>query len=367
MKINQSKALIAISAIALFSILPSSSDAQINLKSDDGKLSLKLIGRTNFDAGMYLDTIDHADNGVCVNDTRLGINAKYGEKWSTKIEICYTEKTISFRDVYFNYEFNKNNHIQFGNFFMPFGIKALGLAYKFVEDASVDYAFCPARKMGIAYMYTSDKFNFTGGIFSDGNVDKKAINQGLNLSAKVIFRPIINESTVLHFGVAPLYTNSPNEPSFTGIMPTTIHTNKLISTGTLGAPSYLRYEGELIFIHKKFYLEGHYQGANVDMRNEDAYNCGGWFAQAGILLIGDQQNYNKSTGLAANASPKNLELLARVDELDFGTKGGRQNDLMIGINYFFSKNLNMKLNFVNAHVKDGESFNLIQLRTQFSF
>lgn len=376
---------IILSAVAL--AVSASSFGQIKVKTESGDMNVRFMGRTNFDAGTYIassDTNLNDHNGIAMNDTRLGVLANFDEKFSAKIEICYASKAISFRDLWIGYKLNDNSTITAGNHFQPYGAKPLGLSYKFVEDASADYAFCPSRKIGVSYAYTSDPFNFTAGLFSDGNVDNgKNIDKGWSLAAKAIYRPILDESTVLHIGVAPMFVQSPNTVSFTGIIPTTVVSNGLISTGALDPKNYLRMEAEAIFISGKIYVEGHYMAANVNdieftsvdtagvsvSTTESAY-LDGFYAQASYMIIGEKQNYNKKTGLAANASPKSLEVLARVSHLNFDAdhvKAGKQTDFTVGLNYFFNKNLNLKLNAIYATVKDGDNYTMVQSRLQFSF
>ncbi|MBP5365689.1 MAG: hypothetical protein J6Y82_07175 [Bacteroidales bacterium] len=362
---------LTIAAIA-FSTL--SATAQITVKTDAGDLKMRFIGRTNFDIGTYLAKPDGTDehNGIAMNDTRLGVSATFDEKFSSKIEICYASKAISFRDLWIGYKINDNSSLTVGNHFQPFGAKPLGLSYKFVEDASADYAICPARKIGFSYAYTSDPFNFTAGIFSDGNVDNgKNVDAGFSLAAKAIWRPVVNDQTILHIGAAPMFTKSPNNVSFTGILPTTVlKNNALIKTPSWKHESTTRYEVEAIFTHGKFYAEAHYLGASVksdDDAVEDS-NIKGFYAQTSWMIIGEKQNYNKKTGLAATASPKSLEILARISTLDLDDlECGKQTDFTLGLNYFFNKNLNVKFNYIYGSVKDGDDCHFAQTRLQFSF
>ncbi|MBR4273611.1 MAG: hypothetical protein IKQ30_12340 [Bacteroidales bacterium] len=375
-------------ATAIAAMAATQSQAQITIVPENDQFSLKLIGRTNLDAGTFFDrheyTVDgnkerHSLNGVAINDTRLGVAGKFLEKWDYKIELCFAYNSnakataISFRDLFVKYNFNSKHHLQFGNVFMPYGLKPLGLAYKFIDNSTVDDGISVSRKMGLVYLLTTDHFNFTGGIYSNGNIDNgnKQFNQGVNLAAKAIVRPIINETTILHFGAATIYVDSKNAPSFSGKVPITFTSdNKTGLSESWATPHWSRYEAEMIFIHKKFLFETHFEGSSYD-RDDDRYHLGGLLAQASYLLIGEQQNYNKTTGLTANASPKNLELLARYDYLDLH-EGGHQSDLTIGLNYFFSKHFNMKLNygFVKADkpgAQDSENYNTVQIRAQFSF
>lgn len=375
---------------ALAVMMSVSAFSQINVKTEKGDMNVRFIGRTNFDAGTYISSSE-ADmperNGISMNDTRLGVTTTFDEKWSSKIEVCYANKAISFRDLWIGYQLTDNSKITVGNHFQPYGAKILGLAYKFVEDASADYAFCPSRKIGVSYAYASNKLNVTAGLFSDGNVDNgKNVNKGYSIAAKAIFRPISEDESVLHFGFAQMFVDSPNDLTFNGIIPNTVISKTLASAKfdqTDDVEWYTRVEAEALFIKGKFYAEAHYLGTYIrfpetddDFSILDHYNDG-WYAQASYLIKGEKQNYNKKTGLAASASPKSLEVLARISNIDLRDWEllDKQTDFTLGVNYFFNKNLNVKLNYIYAKVKGNDTenryvendYNMIQTRLQFSF
>ncbi len=361
--------------LAAASLAATTAFGQIKVKTEAGDLSIRFAGRTNVDFGTYLsdsdvvsDEDDSFRSGVVMNDTRLSVQGAFDENWSAKIEICYTNKAVSFRDLWIGYAFNSNHSVKFGNSFMPFGAKPLGLAYKFVEDAPADYALCSSRKIGAAYNYTSDPLNVSVGIYSDGDVDTKSLNNGYSIGAKAIYRPYVDKGRVLHFGVAPLFTRPKSTLTYNGIMPTNLETNKHI-THSYDAINYYRLEAEAIFISGKIYGEAHYLNAQINVPGSDNEKVHGVYGQASFLIIGDNQNYNKTTGLAASASPKNLEVLVRVDHLNLDTQ--KMTDFTLGVNYFFNKYVNLKLNYIHAKAKydDAASVNhdLMQARLQFSF
>lgn len=357
------KTLVATALLAFATL----SQAQVTVKTQAGDFSLRLIGRTNLDMGTYLTDHLYNRNGVSLNDTRLGVQATFDEKWSAKIEVRYSEKTISFRDLWIGYKINDKNSLKAGNFFQPYGSKILGLNYRFVENASADNAFCPNRKMGLAWSYVSDPFNMTAGLFTDGDVDAKKMDQGYSLTAKAIARPIFDETTILHIGVAPMFTKSPNAVTFKGTMPTTIASHSFIATPAMATDNVFRSEIEAIFISGKFYAEARYLMAKANCENSDEDTFGqGLFAQASFLLKGDQQKYNKTTGLAIPPAPKSLEVLARVSHVDLD-QYGKMTDVTIGLNYYFNKHVNVKANYVACAVKDADTHHLAQMRLQFSF
>ncbi len=355
---------------------------QTVVPENDPGFKLKFIGRTNLDAGSFLNKNngDAIDNGVVINDTRLGfVGTK--DKWEAKVELCFPgggkEKNVSFRDVTMKYSFNEHNKLTFGHQFMPYGIKLTGINYKFVEDPSVDYTFCPSRKIGVNYLYTSDPFNLSTGIYSDGSVDNgnSIVNQGVNLALQLIWRPVYNETTVFHVGGAFLHTDSPNYPTFSGVVPVQFAASKnktFVSTGEMHAPNYERYEVQALFIKDKFLFEAHFMGASVNRKDSvssDAFN--GFWAQTSYQIIGEGQKYNKVTALPTSSAAGTLEVLARFDHLNLDDYGV-ENDFEFGINYFINKHFNVRLNYVLAAFsdrpgQDNDSYHAIQTRLQFSF
>ena len=366
-------------------------EAQITVAPEnDPNFKLKFIGRTNLDFGTYLNRNDigtykeykggHVDNAVLVNDTRLGFVATK-DKWEGKVEVCFSTKNISFRDVTMKYSFNDHSKVTFGNQFMPYGIKLTGINYKFTEDPSVDYTFCPARKIGVNYLYTTDGFNLSTGLYTNGDVDSKKYNQGFNAALQLIWRPVYDETTVFHIGGAFLYTDkgSSDPFSFKGVVPASMEPTTLIQTGVLDdAPNCERYEVQALFIKAKWLLEAHFLGASVNTEKTSSFN--GFWGQVSYQIIGEQQKYNKVTCLPTTSAPGTLEVLGRFDYLNLDDFG-KQTDFELGLNYIINKHFNVKLNYVIATGKDrpanaepkyykldeDRTLHLIQTRLQFTF
>lgn len=398
---TQMKRYISTLVITLISVLCSSAQVVINTKAGD--ISMRLTGRTSLDIGMLAKTDEGTVNGVMLNDTRLGTMLNFDDKWNAHFELLLDNKTVSFRDITIAYSFDEHHSVKAGNYFMPFGAKITGLAYKFCEDAPVDFAISPNRKMGAAYFYTSDKLNITAGLFSDGNADAKALDQGWNLAGKVVYRPIINDNKVLHFGFAPLYTQSSNGVEFKGIIPSTIGMPMSVG-GYMSAKNVFRLEGEALYINGRFYAEARYQRADVSLHNEsytadeenveneqisvslhssyyeyvgensyegkktnsDKITAEGFYAQMSFLLMGDQQQYHKAMAFSIAPAPKSLELLLRVSHLNI-EEIGRTTDITVGLTYHFNKYLNAKINAVTASSSVEDMIFALQGRLQFSF
>ncbi len=361
----------AASALALLTI---SGTAQIKLQSPNGDLNFRLMGRTNLDLGTYLGADDNAPNrnGACINETRLGLIADFEQDWQAKIELSFSNGGVAFRDVYVQRRWlGGQRKLQIGNTFMPFGIKIMGLAYKFIETATTDLMFTPSRKLGAHYFVVRDRINLAVGIFTDGSSDAKLTNTGWQVAGQAKAHLIRNEDlgTVLDLGLGAVWTHPKNTVKYSANMPTTIHSNSLIATPAMETYNHNKLDAHALYINKRFYAEAHYMQAFVNTPDSvfsDNYKANGFFVQTSWLLKGDQQKYNPTTGLAANSAPKSLELLLRYNMTNL-EEFGKVNDITLGMTYFISKYLNAKVNYVHSMVKDGANLDLIQGRMTFSF
>lgn len=387
-----------LTALALMSALPSS--GQVAITSKSGDFTLQLIGRTAVDLGTYLGTEGAANrNGMSVNDTRLGLVANFDSlSWQAKIEICYQSKAISFRDVYIQRNFAQGaKKLAFGNFFIPFGLKPAGLAYKFIETGATDQAFTPARKLGLAYTVMCPKFNWMLGFFSEGSVDAKPLNAGYAFAGHFLYRPLDRNGSIFHVSVTPIFSHPRGGQTLAAGCPETFSGPKLATTAGMDVWNIGRLDAMALYIIRRFYIEAHYMGAWanrvgkwVEARDADGnvivdaatgeaskvrlhydtYKSNGFFAQTSFRILGEAQNYNRKTGLAGNPTGKKvLEVLARYSLVNLSDEFGKVGEFTVGLNYFWNKYVRVKLNYAWAkELNNGEDgYGALEGRVQFSF
>ena len=347
--------------------------------SKNNNFEWRLMGRVFFDAGVFFNDKTDLGNGVQINDLRLGTQIRFLQDWNMKLELGYGDEKVSFKDVYLNYQIGEHN-IRLGYYHEPFGVDRSGsVSFKFIETSSADKTFGSGRKLGVSYFYDETYFNFMGGVFSDGNINKgNQLNQGYTVSAKFIGRPWVGDGKLLHLAVAPRFGKHKDGVHFSGGVPTTLLSgadNRFVFADVTDAINQWKLELEMIAMYRKWYMEGHYLMAHVNRVGTENYTGQGGYVQAGYLILGEQQNYNSATGMTANPAPKSLEVLCRYNHTnlnDAGINGGRLSDVSVAVNYFVNKYVAARLNYV--HVMTGHSapagaddFDLIQARLQFAF
>lgn len=353
--------------------------AQGFVVSKSNNFEWRMMGRVFFDGGVFFNDNGGLGNGFQVNDLRLGTQILFLQDWNVKMELGYGDEKISLKDVYINYKAGEHN-IRLGYYHEPFGVDRIGSTnFKFIETSSADKTFGSSRKLGVSYIYNQTYFNFMGGVFSDGNINKaNQLNQGYTLSAKFIGRPVIGEGRLLHLAIAPRFSNNSKEIRFNGGVPTSLlsgEDNRFVSATIDRVINQWKMEAELIAIYRKWYVEGHYLMAHVNRAGVENYNGQGGYVQGGYMILGEKQNYNPATGMVANPVPKSLEILCRYNRTnlnDAGIMGGRLSDVSVAMNYFINKYIAARINYVHVMTADNapagaDDFDLVQARLQFAF
>lgn len=374
--------------VAMAVVLPSALAGQVKASIGDVDFKFKFGGRTNLDLGTYMGADDGKANrnGVSVNDTRLSLIADIDTVWQVKIEMSFSNRAASFRDVFIKRTFKTtNSEVQIGNILLPFGLLRQGVNYKLIELAPADNAYTPGRKLGAAYTQYLPHFNWSVGLYSDGAIDQGGqTNKGYSFMAHGLVRPIDNGGTIFHIGATGLFTHPSSTVTFNATAPHTFSTGPsktLFSTPAMEVYNYGRLNVNALTIVRRFYAEAHFMKAWVNRPNETSVTSGGEtqsvaqsnyndsygvYVQAAWRFFGPNHSYNRKTGLTGNATNRALEVLARFSQLDLDTYGA-VNDVTIGMNYFINRYLRLKVNYVHSHIRGGADLDLIQGRFQFSF
>lgn len=89
------------------------------------KLEVKPSGRILFDAA-YLNPQHQEDelkSGVGIPDVRVGVGFSYGQ-WKGKIDMGYAYGKVGMKDVWLQYNFNKQNFLRGGYFIHQYGYQS---------------------------------------------------------------------------------------------------------------------------------------------------------------------------------------------------------------------------------------------------
>lgn len=360
--------------------------------AQENKLVVKPSGRILMDAAFLNSSNKTVDeqcvDGVNVPDIRIGMKVSYG-KWEGKADIGYARGSVSPKDIFIQYNFNKQNFLRGGYFVHQFGYQsATSSSFKVsMEEPETHSAFgVGGRLVGLMYEHSDDKFMGTGSVYTDAQSFKKQTNQtgyqGTGFLTRLVYHPLIEKGNLFHVGIGLNYELAAENRSnmeFKAPYPVRVAGINAIGAKITDAKNDFKFSGELMAAKGHVGIEGQYIFMNVD-RKGDAKSYNAWGAYGNLrFLLNNEYEYVKNDAGIATPAPKSWELVAAYNYTDMndakaGFHGGKLSDWALTINYYINKYMIWR---VSGHiVRAGESdysgfnkntFRVIETRLQFKF
>ena len=360
--------------------------------AQENKLVVKPSGRILMDAAFLNSSNKAVDeqcvDGVNVPDIRIGMKVSYG-KWEGKADIGYARGSVSPKDIFIQYNFNKQNFLRGGYFVHQFGYQsATSSSFKVsMEEPETHSAFgVGGRLVGLMYEHSDDKFMGTGSIYTDAQSFKKQTNQtgyqGTGFLTRLVYHPLIEKGNLFHVGIGLNYELAAENRSnmeFKAPYPVRVAGINAIGAKITDAKNDFKFSGELMAAKGHVGIEGQYIFMNVD-RKGDAKSYNAWGAYGNLrFLLNNEYEYVKNDAGIATPAPKSWELVAAYNYTDMndakaGFHGGKLSDWALTMNYYINKYMIWR---VSGHiVRAGESdysgfnkntFRVIERRLQFKF
>lgn len=360
--------------------------------AQENKLVVKPSGRILMDAAFLNSSNKAVDeqcvDGVNVPDIRIGMKVSYG-KWEGKADIGYARGSVSPKDIFIQYNFNKQNFLRGGYFVHQFGYQsATSSSFKVsMEEPETHSAFgVGGRLVGLMYEHSDNKFMGTGSVYTDAQSFKKQTNhtgyQGTGFLTRLVYHPLIEKGNLFHVGIGLNYELAAENRSnmeFKAPYPVRVAGINAIGAKITDAKSDFKFSGELMAAKGHVGIEGQYIFMNVD-RKGDAKSYNAWGAYGNLrFLLNNEYEYVKNDAGIATPAPKSWELVAAYNYTDMndakaGFHGGKLSDWALTMNYYINKYMIWR---VSGHiVRAGESdysgfnkntFRVIETRLQFKF
>lgn len=360
--------------------------------AQENKLVVKPSGRILMDAAFLNSSNKAVDeqcvDGVNVPDIRIGMKVSYG-KWEGKADIGYARGSVSPKDIFIQYNFNKQNFLRGGYFVHQFGYQsATSSSFKVsMEEPETHSAFgVGGRLVGLMYEHSDNKFMGTGSIYTDAQSFKKQTNQtgyqGSGFLTRLVYHPLIEKGNLFHVGIGLNYELAAENRSnmeFKAPYPVRVAGINAIGAKITDAKNDFKFSGELMAAKGHVGIEGQYIFMNVD-RKGDAKSYNAWGAYGNLrFLLNNEYEYVKNDAGIATPAPKSWELVAAYNYTDMndakaGFHGGKLSDWALTMNYYINKYMIWR---VSGHiVRAGESdysgfnkntFRVIETRLQFKF
>ncbi len=367
------------------------------LTLDDHPFTMKTGGR------IYLDTVHYFEDQNSLGNTGLGlrtiqlnVGGKLSQDWRYRFSLAgFTNggrvdtSGVQLDDAYFRYLGFDGVVLTIGQHTEPFSLeqRTSGLNVTFMERA-LPNAFAPGSTLGISAAMGGENWFATGGLYSlqlSEYKDQGSLGDGL--TGYVSFDPFRSEDIDLHLGSSFSYRRVTREKDiFFRYRPESGITDvRYVNTGVIGgAKALIRWGIDVVGVAGPFSIQGEYIGTEV-VRDNDFRDVGfhGWYVFLSWFPTGESRNYLEN-GVIGGIRPIHkygaVELAVRfsgIDLTDKDIKGGSEQNVTVGLNWYIHPQLRIMLNYIHVNVDrfandngtviGNDSPHILQLRCQGHF
>jgi phosphate-selective porin OprO/OprP len=409
------------------------SNGRVAFRSRDGSNSIQIEGRVHFDWANYSQKAPAVDNrpadvrdlnsGTNFRRARLGVSGTFAKdfeftligEWGGSGTEASTldEASLAWKG------------------FKPFSIKIGAFKpaptldeatsdndNKFLErgvasSLQASLAGGTARK-GIEIGATGDRYFLRAALTGElyGNAEQSDEQTGVVLRAAG--RPIANDDMDLHVGANAAFILDPPQNAAAATVngrqtfrlrdrpELRVDGDRLIDTGDVAVTGAQAYGLEAALRYKGFLVQGEYVAFGLDQRNVFGpapadLDFSSYYVMASYVLTGESFAYNASRGgwsgvrpradFKPGGAPGAWEIAARFSVTDLNdapaiglltpgaVRGGEQEIVTLGVNWYLNRNLRFMFNYLNVDVdrlnaagtEIGQTFDAYAIRTQFTF
>lgn len=246
----------------------------------------------------------------------------------------------------------------------------------FMERALPVQAVNQGRRIGLDWTYEKiPGWLLNAGFFSGG--DLNGDNDGSTWAARAVYNPVKTEDSVVHIGFAGSIEDRDDEVARIRARPeANLTAIRLVDTGNLGHTEQIRRFGvEGAWAQGPFSLQAEYLTIDAERRNAQDFSGKGAYAYASWVLTGENRPYR--SGAFSNIKPKNsygaVEAALRFSTLDLNdglTRGGKQHDWTLGLNWYLGQHIKLQANYIRAFSDRGNLSldpTITELRAQVYF
>ena len=357
-------------------------DADISSPSQHQE-KFKLSGLIMLDADHYGPFFDkNAENSTSNIELRQAkVTAKYKptKNWKTKLQLKYSyenseNEEFEVGDALVAYSAFSWADITAGKMKEPFSLERLAGSSSLIgiERSMVTTAFAPGRSYGVQVGKNKKSHTWALGVFQE----KTDSDSPRSATARATFAPIRKKDQILHLGISASIRDL-NSGRFQIKESGEVHTaDNIIRSARFDAEKSHLAGIEMAWQYQSLRLQTELVVEDVEQVTGGNWNYWGYYAQASYFITGKSANYKN--GIFKQVNPNEnvgaVELVSRYSNLDI-----RDNDLgsessiaMIGINYYWSKNLKVMANYLvpdisgnTLHIDD--SGNAVSVRAQLLF
>ena len=326
---------------------------------EEPKLTAKPSGRILFDAA-YINPQHQEDelkSGVGIPDMRVGVGFTYGQ-WKGKIDMGYAYGKVNMKDVWLQYDFDKENFVRGGYFIHQYGFQSsTSSSFKeTMEEPQSNAVFNNDRMIGLMYEHSENKFLATASVVVETDAMKQTTdqigNEAIGAMTRLLYRPYAERGKMFQVGISggiegARYSSKEelNYKQFTLATRWPTRVAKVNSQEALvtDAKTLYKFSPEIMYSYGRFAIIGQYYLNNITRDNNlESFVGSGAYVTLRTLVKGREYSPNMNDGGIATPDPGNMELCLQYNYTSLsdhtaGIYGGYLNDWALCYNFYPNK------------------------------
>ena len=364
------------------------------LAQEEPKLTVKPSGRILFDAA-YINPQHQEDDlksGVGIPDMRVGVGFNYGQ-WKGKIDMGYAYGKVNMKDVWLQYDFDKQNFIRGGYFIHQYGFQSsTSSSFKeTMEEPQSNAVFNNDRMIGLMYEYSAPKVLATASIVVETDAMKQTTdvtgNEAIGGMTRLLYRPYAERGKMFQVGISggiegARYNSKEklNHKQFTlsTRWPTRVAKVNSQQAVVTDAKTMYKFSPEVMYSRGRFAVIGQYFLNSITRdNNQETFTGSGAYVTLRGLLKGHDYAPNMGDGGIATPDPGNMELCLQynytaLSDASAGILGGYLNDWAICYNFYPNKYMIWRVRASYTKVTNRSGFadnevSILETRLQVKF
>jgi len=366
----------------------------LRVESQDGDFKLKLGGRTAIDAAWFDDDTElqqafgNQQDGIGFRRAYLYMSGLINGWIEYKSEYEFAGDQVGFEDVYVGFtKIPYLGKVRFGHIDEGFGLelRTSNRHTTFMERA-LTHAIIPGTETGVLAknLIMDDRVFFNVGIFRDTNRGRHSGDGGYNVTGRLVGLPIKSDDNteLLHLGISGSHRNPDGPVRFSSKPESDLSNFRYVDTGDILVDDEDLLGLEFAWIHGPLSFQSEYVLDSVDTQQGGDANISAWYAFVSYFLTGESRFYDLGSATFdrpkvkknfREGGPGAWEVAARYSSIDLEDNiahGGKQDDITLGLNWYFNPNTKLMFNYIRALVDhdnyDG-NLDLFQMRAQIDF
>ena len=368
--------------------------AAVAQAQEEPKLTAKPMGRILFDAA-YIHPQHQKDelkSGVGIPDVRVGVSFSYAQ-WKGRVDMGYAYGKVGMKDVYLQYDFDKQNFIRGGYFIHQYGYQSCtSSSFKeTMEEPQSNAVFNNDRMIGLMYEYSAPKMLATASVVVETDAMKQTTdvtgNEGIGAMTRLLYRPYAERGKMFQVGISggiegARYSSdeelSHKQFTLSTRWPTRVAKVNSQQAVVTDAKTMYRFSPEVMYCHGRFAVIGQYFLNTITRdNNQNNFTGSGVYVTLRGLIKGKDYAPNMGDGGIATPDPGNMELCLQynytsLSDASAGIYGGYLNDWALCYNFYPNKYMIWRVRASYTKVTNRSGFadnevSILETRLQVKF